>query len=492
MLLPVPGLTRIKPFAALLGGLIFFGGLYGCSSTPAEAPSSPSPPAITSGEPETPAEIPGETPGEAPDTWGILRRIAELLDQGDVEGALALFDTLPPEQAGSRDIQLLRAGVLSSGGRNREARELVEELLAQAPEDPEALFVLAAIEGAEGRDRERRLTLERILRNSPTHIPALTSLGNIALRAQSYRTASSYFDRALAEDPDNGEALVGKAGFYRYSRDPQNAEKLLNQAIKLYPQWAVPLSERARLYRDAGYPNLALRDLEAAQKLDAGDFWISYDRGNVLLDLNQKGQALEEFERAAELDPDNFLSYVFTAGIKDDMGDYDGAEADYAALVRLNPDYYFAFEGLGIHKMRKHLWSEARDAFLEAYSRAPQDSSYALLAALNWMRAGRINDPRQFLETALRRVTRESPEWYLLRLYHDLAGDNSVAVRVDQEKNPDTKAKLLFYLASFYDVRDNRTLADRYYLRFQELGRKNMPEWRLNEWIVAERNLAAY
>jgi tetratricopeptide (TPR) repeat protein len=478
---------KIAPPAVIL---LVLGLFFSCATPP--PPEVPAAAAPAEKPPETPVETaPAEAvPAEDTSLRGILTRIAALLEAGDFDAALALFDTLPPEDAASRDIQLLRASVLSSAGRFGEARDITGELLRQIPEDPEALFVLAALEGAQGREREQKATLERILKTSPGHVPSLTALGNIALRARSYRAAAGYFDRALAVEPENGEALVGKAGFYRYSRDPQNAEALLNQAIRAYPQWAAPLSERARLYREAGYPNLALDDLDAAQKLGGDDYWVSYDRGNVLIDLNRKREALAEFEKARGLDPENFLAYVFTAGIKDDLGDYEGAEGDYAALVKLRPDYYFAFEGLGMHKMRKHRWAEARDAFLEAYSRAPQDSTYALLAALNWIRAGKLNDPRQFLEAALRKVPRESPEWYLLRLYHDLAGDNDTAIRADKEKNPDIKAKMLVYLASYYDVRGNTTLAERYYLRFRELDRRAMPEWRLNEWIIAERNLA--
>jgi predicted Zn-dependent protease len=139
--------------------------------------------------------------------------------------------------------------------------------------------------------------------------------------------------------------------------------------------------------------------------------------------------------------------------------------------------------------MRKHLWAEARDNFLEAFRKAPADPAYALLAAMNWMRAGKINDPRQFLEQALRRAERESLEWYMLRLYRDLSGDSDIAIRIDQEQDPDKKARMLYYLANYYDVQGNRILADRYFLRVREMERRAVPEWRLNEIIVEERNL---
>jgi tetratricopeptide (TPR) repeat protein len=468
-----------------LTAALIMGNLLSCASTlpPASAPAPAVPPErVESGE-----ALPPPT-----DTQSILERIAECLGRGDFDGALALFDTIESPEAESSEIRLLKASVLSSAGRIPDARLMVEDILSQEPENVEALFVLSSIEGASGREREQRTILERVVKADPSHVEALSALGNIALRARSLRTAASYFDKALAVEPENGDALVGRAGVYRYERKPKEAEILLNKAVALYPQWAAPLSDRARIYREAGYPNEALKDLDAAKKLDGRNYWIAIDRGNVLIDINRKEEALTEFGRAIGLDPNNFLAYVYSAGIKDELGDLDGAERDYAVLARLNPEYYFAFEGLGIHKMRHGLWAEARDAFVEAYRRAPKESAYALLAALNWMRAGRPADPKQFLAEVLRKAQRETMEWYMLRLYHDLTGDTDVAARIDRERNFDTKARMLFYLAQYYDIRGNRNLADRYFLQVKDLNRRGIPEWRLNEWLLEERGLKAF
>ncbi|MDR2110658.1 MAG: hypothetical protein LBP32_05060 [Spirochaetaceae bacterium] len=145
-----------------------------------------------------------------------------------------------------------------------------------------------------------------------------------------------------------------------------------------------------------------------------------------------------------------------------------------------------------MHKLRKKLWPEARDAFIEAYRRAPNETSYALLATVNWLRIGRSNESRQFLEQAIRGVRRETMDWYILRLFYDFAGDNDVAVRIDRERNPDIKARTLFYLAQYYDIRGNRILADKYFMQVRELNRRGIPEWRLNEWTVTERNLNVF
>jgi tetratricopeptide (TPR) repeat protein len=425
------------------------------------------------------------------DTESVLLDMANLLDQKDYDGALACFDGLDSDIAASDGIRLLKASVLSSAGRNGEARSMVDEIISQEPDNTEALFVLSALEGAQGKEREQKALLERIIKADPKHAQALSSLGDIALRGKSLRIAASYFDRALAAEPDNGEALIGRAGVYRYERKPKEAEALLNKAITRYPQWTAPLSERARLYREAGFFNDALKDLDRAEKINGQDYWIAVDRGMVLVDLNRKREALPEFNRAIAMNPEIFIAYVYSAGIKDEQGDYQGAEHDYGMLSRLKPEYYFAFEGLGVQKMRQGLWAEARDAFLEVYKKAPE-ASYALLASLCWMRAGKLTDPKQFLEQALRKVARESLEWYMLRLYHDLTGDNDAAARIDREKDPLLKARMLYYLASFYDVRGNTGLANRYFLQVHELAQQSILEWRLNEWIVEERNLKAF
>ena len=419
----------------------------------------------------------------------VLTEVARLLGRRDFSSALELFNSLSPADAQRTEIRIMRATILNSAGRPADARRIANEIVASESDNTDALMVLADAAALEGKARDRRNFLERVIRINPGHTRALNDLGNINLGNRSLRVAAGYFDRALAAEPDNGEALVGRAVVYRYNNEPRSSEQLLNRAIRLYPEWARPHQERARLYKGAGFLADALEEINEALRLEPDNYWINTDRGLVLMDMNRKQEALEGFRRAIEIDPNIFFAYVYSAGIKDETGDYTGAERDYTILARLRPDYYFAFEGLGVIKMRNRQWAEARDAFLEAYRQAPKEYTYALLAAINWMRAGRQTDPRQFLAQVLRTAPRDTLEYSMLRLFHDLNGDSDVAVKVDSEVNIFTKTRMLFYLASYYDIMGNRTLADRYYLMVQELNTAASIEWRLNEMILTERGL---
>jgi tetratricopeptide (TPR) repeat protein len=496
-------IKRLKGISLLLliaVTVVMITAVTGCLSPPAEIPQ----PDGRESPPETPVEEPPliveppppeEPPPEEDGTAAVLGRMSALLEEGDYEGALALFDEIDEEDRGTSGILLLKASILCSAGKFDEAREITGGIREREPLNTQALLVLSALEGAAGREREQRAALEAILRIDSAHVPALVDLGNIAIRGEkrSPTTAGTYFDRALAEDPDNLEAILGRAGAYRFARDPQMAEELLNRGIKLYPGEARLWAERARLYRDAGFPLPALSDLDTAAGLDGTDYWIAMDRAMTLLDLNRKQPALEEFTRAQNLNPEHFLSYAYTAGIKDEGGDYAGAIEDYKVLVSLRPDYYFGQEGLGMLLMRNRQWQEARDAFIQAYNYAPAEWSYALLAMLNWRRTGQPGNIRDFANLALRRLPRDSLEYAMTRLYLDMNGDDGVARRINQEKDLKLKTRMLYYLANYYDIKGNTRLAE---IMFSEImnieQRMTIPEWRLVLWALEERNFAAY
>jgi tetratricopeptide (TPR) repeat protein len=489
---PLVGGGRFKtPVGAVLGlgiALILVWLIVSCESPGRPVPAPPPEP-----PPVTEAPVPREEPEEET-TTSILDRVFARLEEGDFEAALALFDLISGEDAESSGILLLKASVLSSAGRIPEAREITDQIRAREPENTQALLVHASLEGALGREKEQKAALERILTIDPGHVNALIGLGNGALRGRnrSLNAAAGYFDRALALEPENPEALLGRAGVYRLARDPRNAEELLNRGIVRYPKTAAFWAERARIYRDAGFLLQALSDLDTAKGLDEDDYWISMDRGMTLIDLNRRDAALEEFTRAQSLNPDHFLSYVYTAGIKDEARDYAGALEDYETLVRLRPDYYFGQEGLGMLKMRDHQWEEARNAFVQAYQSAPTEWSYALLAMMNWRRLEQPGNIRDFANLALRKLSRDSLEYALIRLYLEMSGDDGVARRVSQEKDPKLKARMLYYLANYYEIKGNARLAEVMFSEIADLEhRMTIPEWRLILWALEERSLAA-
>jgi len=119
------------------------------------------------------------------------------------------------------------------------------------------------------------------------------------------------------------------------------------------------------------------------------------------------------------------------------------------------------------------------------------------LAAISWMRAENISSPRAFLQQTITRVDRETLMWHMFRLFIDLtarnfSGERDMAARLDRETSNVLKARMLFYMAMYYDVRGNTDLANRYFLLVNEMDVRAIPEWRFNEWILVDRELKQF
>jgi hypothetical protein len=88
----------------------------------------------------------------------------------------------------------------------------------------------------------------------------------------------------------------------------------------------------------------------------------------------------------------------------------------------------------------------------------------------------------------MKKIDRNKLDYYVLRLFFDLSGDADVVRRISQEKDERIKAQMLFYLANYYDIKGNSLLADKFYIEFRDMKRMDLVEWRLNEWILKNRN----
>ena len=428
----------------------------------------------------------------------FMERVAAHLEKNDFVGALALFDTLPPLEAELAQNRIAKSTILISAGRTNDAREIVEAVIKADGGNIEARYVLSVVEGLQKKLRAQRTILEDIVQDSPNFVPALNDLGKISIEAQkNLKKAASYYDTALKAEPANEDSLIGRARVYRLEKKYDDALTLLGQGLHTHPKSAVLYSERGRLYRNRGALDEALADLDAAVKLDPSDYWYTYDRGLVLLDKNRKQEALADFKRAASINPDIFISYVYTAGISDELGMDEDAEKYYRKLASIKPDYYFGFEGIGIHSLKKGKYLAARDAFVKAWSYALPEVNYALLAAYCWLKAEKNSKEskaqvRDMMNNAIKQVKRDSLEYYVLRMYAEGIGDTDVANRIEKGGDSVSKVRALFYLACFYDLHDLPALAEKYSDDFNAYNRRDIVEFRINEFLRPESNVAIH
>lgn len=448
---------------------LFFGTVLSCSSDPASV--------------KKPRPEKGRAKVYSKD--GILEEILQALRAGNYYEALAHFEAFNAEDRHSIDILIVEASVLVSAERLEEARSVAEQILEQEEENIDALQILAMLSLARGDTTAYQKSLEQIVAKHPKHSDSLTELGNIAWSKKIIKLADEYWTKSLNVDPNNLGALMGKAQLRMRADEPEKAEKYLDTAIAQWPNSPEPLALRARLYKKYDLYRDALADQIKAVLLEPDNYWYVLDKARILIDLGRKAEALEDLKKASQLDPENFLTYVYSAGIQDELGNIKEAENDNLKLISLRPDYYFSYEALGIFALLEKKPEKAATYFIQAFARAPQNGNYALLAGLSLRMAKKDSQAKDFLTNAIKKVGKDKLEWQLLRLFLDMSGDTDIAIRIDKEKSNETKARMLYYLAQYYALKGNVSLAQKYHLMCKDLAVQYIIEWRLNEWALS-------
>lgn len=149
--------------------------------------------------------------------------IQSLVDCCRYSDAVVAFDGLDPEVAKRPAAQTLLASCLLALGEKAKARQILNPLLQESPDEPRTRMMLGALELAEGRPQAAAEHLRFVADSSP-RLPGLhNKLGSVYLETTQYAEAMDAFNRALAIDGDNPIAYVGRARARLEQGDPEGA-----------------------------------------------------------------------------------------------------------------------------------------------------------------------------------------------------------------------------------------------------------------------------
>ncbi|AGA32978.1 Tetratricopeptide TPR_1 repeat-containing protein [Thioalkalivibrio nitratireducens DSM 14787] len=190
------------------------------------------------------------------------------------------------------------ARALYLSGQPARAREMLEAVLQDHPQDTLASFLLGVLLDADGDGDTARGLYEQVLALHPEHPGAAHHLGLLAFRAGDWPTAARLLSRAGERFPDNSLARVlALVADRRAGRSEAEIQAQLETVIQALPQHPLPRYALSRLLSAAGDP--AVRDPARGLELAEG--------------LLRAGPIPPVFEalalaRAATGDPDGALS----------------------------------------------------------------------------------------------------------------------------------------------------------------------------------------
>lgn len=179
------------------------------------------------------------------------------LQLGQPEQALDLLNEAC-SLGGSFDSQLLRARTYYQLQQFELAMQLLQQLLAQQPDNAAAHGLLAQLYFDYEDFVAAARHADHALRLQPSNLAAVTVQGYLALQQQDYGQAQLWFNQAHQQQPAQCRSLLGLAVVAMFRQQHQTAEQLLLQILQQQPglfpavnmlAWLYLLTDRFELAR---------------------------------------------------------------------------------------------------------------------------------------------------------------------------------------------------------------------------------------------------
>ncbi|WP_442498955.1 FecR domain-containing protein [Methylobacter sp. sgz302048] len=317
--------------------------------------------------------------------------------QGRVDAALSRLDALSPEQR-TPYFYKIRGAIRLAVGRVELALQDIQALLADNPNDAEALALQSVLALTQNRKDE------------------------------AYGLAS----RAVAYDPNSATAYAALSYAEQGRFELEKALKAAGQAVKLAPHDAMVWARKSELELALGLLAESEKSAEKALDLDAGLERTQTVAGFAYLRRMDTDKALQTFTKAVQLDSTSPLARLGLGLAKIRKSDLKEGRQDLEIAAMLDPDNSLLRSYLGKGYFEEKRNALAEDQFSLAKERDP-------------------NDPTPYFYDAMKKQTENRPVEALQDLQQAMALNDNRAVYRSRELLDSDRAARGASLARVYD-----------------------------------------
>jgi len=260
-------------------------------------------------------------------------------------------------------------------GRVRDAIDVLEQGLAQTPDDPHLLRNLGAARIAEREWRSAVICFERVLKTNPSdadaarsRAEALRGLGGDHLRAGRFVAAAEALESSLRSDPDSAGAWNNLGLALRYLKRDDRAIDCFRQAVERRPDLVSARVNLADALIDAERWDEAVGAVGSIA--EGGDgvapgAAVLHRVGRAHAGAERWEAASRAWERAIQADPDSVEPRLGLGDIAEKQGRLEDAARWYDEAARRAPATALAWAKLGIVARKLGDGARSRTAFAE-------------------------------------------------------------------------------------------------------------------------------
>ncbi|MFJ2366133.1 tetratricopeptide repeat protein [Pseudomonas sp. NPDC087697] len=333
----------------------------------------------------------------------IFGKALLLQQDGDSQGALTLLEKNPPE-AGEIAPILLRARLLQSLNRGKEALPLLEKNIRKYPNDKRLRLTYARLLVEQDRMDDAKEQFSSLVQQYPEDDELRYSLALVCLEAKAWDEAKGYLEDLIARESHVDSAHLNLGRIAEERNDPQGA--LIEYALVGPGNDYLPAQLRqSDILMNNGRTAEAQSRLARARD-EQPDYAIQlYLIETETLSANkQDDRAWAVLDKALKQYPDDLNLLYTRAMLAEKRNDLAQMEKDLRLIIKRDPNNAMALNALGYTLSdRTTRYAEAKTLIEQAHQLNPEDP--AVLDSLGWVnfRLGNLNEAERYLRQALER-----------------------------------------------------------------------------------------
>lgn len=231
--------------------------------------------------------------------------------------------------------QVLR---LRQAGRRADADSLYRHILAQIPNEPNALHTLGVLAHRAGQNEFAADLIGRAVALAPEDAEYHDNLGVVLAADQRWGDAAAAFERAVELDPSVAETCLNAAHALRRAGRPAEAMARYRQAIALKSDLVAAHNNLGNLLRESGRIDDAIASYRNAIELRPDYVEAHNNLASALLETGQPDASLDHYQRAIDARPDVPELYNNLGKAHRAAGDVSAAIAAHEKALALKPD----------------------------------------------------------------------------------------------------------------------------------------------------------
>jgi tetratricopeptide (TPR) repeat protein len=223
-----------------------------------------------------------------------------------------------------------------------------EDDSSNPPDEPNKLIQEAMAQHQAGLLQEAEIIYRGILAEEPNNPDALHLLGLVAYQVGNNEVAIELIEKAIEANPAVPDFYNNCGEAYRALANNELSLKCYKQALEIKPDFAEAYNNMGNALKVTGRNEEATTCFEEAIIIRPDFFQAHYNLGNSLQEAGKLEQAISHYQNAISNYPDYAEAHNNIGIALLEIGKHEEAITHYQKAISLNPDYAEANNNLGI------------------------------------------------------------------------------------------------------------------------------------------------